>query len=496
QVCFSYNRGDGEYGSCPDQESCRRLHLCDRYLRGTCRAEVGCPRSHDLFEPHPLKTLQERQVPNELIGSLLPIFQNIQAMKTSGNSTSNKQPTHAGHESTTRKAPAQPVCFTNMTCGAAQVRRLSTVSSVVQPTFILTTTWAWYWEDEYGSWIQYASMGGGHRASSITSEDLEQRYQEDRRDVIEFSAGSQTYQLSFEDMIQRNKQYGTQKVVRRRPMFVSSEEVMVIKTSKKAANSRVLHFKALPDYWDKSMIPETGYKRIPLQYSSSEYQKILALFSQTMARFNIHRIERIQNKSLWEVFQWQKDQMKKHNAGKNANEKLLFHGTDSKHIDAICRENFDWRICGTHGTAYGKGSYFARDAKYSHGYTSSSGAKTMFVCRVLVGSYTKGNSSYLRPPSKDGGDVLFYDSCVDDIHNPSIFVVFEKHQVYPEYLLHYSDDTWDSPPRTYIRPAPQPAYAPPTTSYSRPRTRVPSPPTSTTYYIPSNNVWQSSNQTI
>ncbi|KAG9330436.1 hypothetical protein JZ751_025341 [Albula glossodonta] len=100
-VCFSYNRGDGEYGSCPDQESCRRLHLCDRYLKGTCRAEVGCPRSHDLFEPHPLKTLQERQVPNELIGSLLPIFKNIQAMKTSG----NKQPTHAGHESTTRKAP-------------------------------------------------------------------------------------------------------------------------------------------------------------------------------------------------------------------------------------------------------------------------------------------------------------------------------------------------------------------------------------------------------
>ncbi|KAG9331245.1 hypothetical protein JZ751_019720 [Albula glossodonta] len=84
-------------------ESCRRLHLCDRYLKGTCRAEVGCPRSHDLFEPHPLKTLQERQVPNELIGSLLPIFKNIQAMKTSG----NKQPTHAGHESTTRKAPGK-----------------------------------------------------------------------------------------------------------------------------------------------------------------------------------------------------------------------------------------------------------------------------------------------------------------------------------------------------------------------------------------------------
>ena len=36
-------------------------------------------------------------------------------------------------------------------------------------------------------------------------------------------------------------------------------------------------------------------------------------------------------------------------------EKKLFHGTNPKHIDAICLTNFDWRICGTHGTAFGKG---------------------------------------------------------------------------------------------------------------------------------------------
>lgn len=50
----------------------------------------------------------------------------------------------------------------------------------------------------------------------------------------------------------------------------------------------------------------------------------------------------------------QKDVMKK-NTGKNVAEKRLFHGTDTKYIDAICLNNFDWRICGTHGTAYGKG---------------------------------------------------------------------------------------------------------------------------------------------
>uniref|UniRef100_A0A0E9XM90 Poly [ADP-ribose] polymerase n=1 Tax=Anguilla anguilla TaxID=7936 RepID=A0A0E9XM90_ANGAN len=117
--------------------------------------------------------------------------------------------------------------------------------------------------------------------------------------------------------------------------------------------------------------------------------------------------------------------MRKNNGGRNVSEKQLFHGTDSKHIDAICKQNFDWRICGTHGTAYGRGSYFARDAKYSHSYTGSSGMKAMFVCRVLVGCYTKGDSSYLRPPSRDGGDSVFYDSCVDNVHNPP-FLSFSK----------------------------------------------------------------------
>ncbi len=47
--------------------------------------------------------------------------------------------------------------------------------------------------------------------------------------------------------------------------------------------------------------------------------------------------------------------MRKNNGGRDVAEKQLFHGTDSTHLDAICHNNFDWRICGTHGTAYGKG---------------------------------------------------------------------------------------------------------------------------------------------
>ncbi|XP_014063875.1 extensin [Salmo salar] len=81
QVCFTYNKGSGEYGYCPDKESCRRLHVCERYIRGTCAAEVDCDRSHDFYEPHPLNTLQQRGVPNELVASMLSTYRNIQAIQ-------------------------------------------------------------------------------------------------------------------------------------------------------------------------------------------------------------------------------------------------------------------------------------------------------------------------------------------------------------------------------------------------------------------------------
>ncbi|XP_032378723.1 protein mono-ADP-ribosyltransferase PARP12 [Etheostoma spectabile] len=155
-----------------------------------------------------------------------------------------------------------------------------------------------------------------------------------------------------------------------------------------------------------------------------------------MPQGNINSIQRIQNPSLWKVFQWRKERIKTRIGGKTVNEQYLFHGTDESLIEAICEENFDWRMCGVHGTAYGKESYFARDASYSDRYASVKRTlnKIMFAALVLVGEYTRGSSSYVRPPPKGKGTTL-YDSCDDSESNPSIHVVFAKLQIYPEYLI-------------------------------------------------------------
>ena len=120
---------------------------------------------------------------------------------------------------------------------------------------------------------------------------------------------------------------------------------------------------------------------------------------------------------------------------KPVKELQLFHGTRSDSVEPICQQGFDFRLAGSAvGTLYGKGSYFASKASYSMDYTTDN---KLFVVRVLVGDYTKGNPSYTRPPPKNCSQRFgeLYDSCVDNEKDPMIYVVFDKYQSYPEYIV-------------------------------------------------------------
>ena len=74
-----------------------------------------------------------------------------------------------------------------------------------------------------------------------------------------------------------------------------------------------------------------------------------------------------------------------------AAEALLYHGTSHEVADAICFQNFDFRLCGRHGTMYGKGGYFSTSARYSHQYSKPdlNGHYYMFIAQVLVGRYAE-----------------------------------------------------------------------------------------------------------
>ena len=123
--------------------------------------------------------------------------------------------------------------------------------------------------------------------------------------------------------------------------------------------------------------------------------------------------------------------------GATVSERHLFHGTSQKYVEPICQQGFDWRVSGLSvGTKYGKGSYFARDAKFSNCYTDCS---KLFLVRVLIGQYAPGKPDMVRPPPKDPRKPLveLYDSCVDKVDDPSIFVIFSQDQAYPEWLIEF-----------------------------------------------------------
>uniref|UniRef100_A0A8C5Q8C6 Poly(ADP-ribose) polymerase family member 12 n=1 Tax=Leptobrachium leishanense TaxID=445787 RepID=A0A8C5Q8C6_9ANUR len=477
-VCSHYNRGDGPYGSCTYKSSCNKLHICQHYLQGSCKFGSKCKRSHDLQEAQTLAQLTKWGLKGTFLPNLLNIYRNAGALTDNIAASPRKaQPPSKTEKPSSQKhvvtenteeiclffllnscnfkdrcvrdhfglpyrwqvcdkdtwkdigsmevieqaycdpnssAPISGLDYNTMTYKKCNIRRLSTPSSVSKPPhFILTTEWLWYWKDEYNIWMEYGGQCDLHSLSNITSSDLENVYLSDKAADIPFKAGKHEYVLNFKDMVQRNTQYGTERMVCRRPKFVSSEDVQKKKSRKSESSKEDCN--SLPPHWDKGHIPDAGYKLIPLTKASAEYKKIEATFHRTLQTVTIQSIQRIQNVSLWQVYQWQKDQMKKQNGGKEVEEKQLFHGTNDKLVDAICQQNFDWRICGANGTAYGKGSYFARDSSYSHNYSKRTDSLTqiMFVARVLVGDYIRGNSSYLRPPAKQRSSSSFYDSCVD-----------------------------------------------------------------------------------
>ena len=96
---------------------------------------------------------------------------------------------------------------------------------------------------------------------------------------------------------------------------------------------------------------------------------------------------------------------------------------------------FNRSFAGKNAVMYGKGVYFARDASYSDDYAKadSEGIKRMFLCRVVVGEYCQGYNERLVPDVRVGQTL--YDSTVNCMKEPIMYVTYHDAQAYPEYLI-------------------------------------------------------------
>ena len=120
----------------------------------------------------------------------------------------------------------------------------------------------------------------------------------------------------------------------------------------------------------------------------------------------------------------------------------LFHGCGPDVVDKILQQGFNRSFCGKNATFYGKGVYFARDASYStyplYSPPDAQGWQTIFAVRCVVGEWSKGVRDAPTPAERDPAKNLLYDTTVDDMKKPSIFVTYHDAQAYPEYRVRFN----------------------------------------------------------
>nr|XP_020660102.1 poly [ADP-ribose] polymerase 10 [Pogona vitticeps] len=183
---------------------------------------------------------------------------------------------------------------------------------------------------------------------------------------------------------------------------------------------------------------------VPLSEASEEFRQTVRHFYDTLRglhnKIHIVKVEKLVHPLLHQQYQLKKAAMEKA-CGHQQVERLLYHGTTEESSREICQHGFNRSFCGRNATHYGHGVYFAASAflsaqeKYSPA-SSSSGNKYIFVAQTLVGDYTTGSQSMRAPPLREGDAVpRRYDSTVDNPRDPSIFVIFNDTQAYPQYLI-------------------------------------------------------------
>uniref|UniRef100_A0A8C1Z8Z2 Poly [ADP-ribose] polymerase n=1 Tax=Cyprinus carpio TaxID=7962 RepID=A0A8C1Z8Z2_CYPCA len=248
----------------------------------------------------------------------------------------------------------------------------------------------------------------------LTNYDLEQAYQ-NKQPSVRIKINNDEYEADL-----------VRKVATRGKLMIELNRVNL----EDAAQS------ALPSHWED--MKGQAVVLVKIRAGSKEYAEVETEFTSTgLSSNSIITIERVQNSALWRNYMIKKEELEDKNKHKN-NEKRLFHGTGPDNIDQINNNGFNRSFAGMHAAMYGNGTYFAVDPNYSaQGYSApdANGHKRMYLARVLVGDFTQGKRGLPVPPAKRSNSADLYNSVTDNMSNPTMFVIFNDVQAYPEYLI-------------------------------------------------------------
>ncbi|OCT90698.1 protein mono-ADP-ribosyltransferase TIPARP isoform X2 [Xenopus laevis] len=409
------------------------IDICSDFLAGQCAEGEGCPRHHTML-PYWWQIRESASDEWTNVDTCAQgVFERLFCDPKRENVTVSYQNVLLN------------VNFTSMEVLCNQhfnrIRRLSTCTSVFRP---FHTLYKYYYMSDH-TWEEY---------SPRLIKRIERGLSRDKK-TLHCSENGHKYSLHLSLMYQVNEATGRKRSMRMRPLFRSlalmAPELRTLPRSIPGINPSPCSDQSDAGYlYPKSWVVNNNlliYERVPLTCEDREFFHIYRCFHFTMpeSSYLILEIFRIQNYFQWERYSRKRAHMRQ-NAEENEKrllERHLFHGTDQGSVEAICRQNFDPRMCGKNGILYGQGCYFARDASNSNHFTGGSlpGHRFMFLAKVLVGRPSVGHVSFRRPPQINPSDPCspLYDSCVSSGRDPSIFVIFDNDQCFPYFLIKYQE---------------------------------------------------------
>uniref|UniRef100_UPI00398F4556 protein mono-ADP-ribosyltransferase PARP14-like n=1 Tax=Pristiophorus japonicus TaxID=55135 RepID=UPI00398F4556 len=183
-------------------------------------------------------------------------------------------------------------------------------------------------------------------------------------------------------------------------------------------------------------VKEKPQLKVSLDKSSEEYQTVAKNFSDRCGRetIKIIGIEKIQNDDLRAAYLAKKSAME---VKKSAQERTLYHATDHSARLDIVHKGFSKS---SNECQYGKGVYFTENLCHRRNLPrplpDKNGLRYVYQARVLVGQSALGQWWMTAPPPRSRLDPSdLFDSVVDHLLSPSIFVIFQGNQACPEYLI-------------------------------------------------------------
>nr|XP_015195989.1 PREDICTED: TCDD-inducible poly [ADP-ribose] polymerase-like [Lepisosteus oculatus] len=397
--------------------------ICVAFLHGTCQFTAGCPRHHTLLPYH----WQLRWAESGRWESLPPLLQELLERLYCN-------PEHH-HVMLLHQSVLMTVDMESMTVQPplpfTALRRLSTRGVLGGPLHIPYT---FYWWDD-PCWREY-QVGAGRTAGGAPSQGAKEAKPE--------AAASQQPAV-------QESQGMRQKARKLRPVF-------------RALVTMLPHLRSFPEtcFWGSptglppmqdsqypttwaSMDPSMDFIQVNLSLDDRTYLIIHQLFHHTLPelKYQLLSVSRVQNRFLWDKYKRKKEYMCRNpvEEEQRGHERHLFHGTAGEAVRGICKHGFDPRLSGKHAAVFGLGTYFTRSASLANRYAlpDPQGAHYLFLSKVLVGRWAQGKASLRRPPAlqPDNPASDLYDSCVDRVADPSIYILFDSDQCYPYFLLTY-----------------------------------------------------------